>query len=95
MYSFALMEFPSFMQTLRRFQRVNRVHSRDGVMVYEAALERPGLPPVLEYSSARSHVSFVVLSTGMRVRAVKDGSVVVDSEFTDFLAVKDAIRVLP
>lgn len=83
------------MQTLRRFQRVSRVHSRDGMMIYEAAMERPGLSPVLEYASSRSHVSLAVHNNSMHLRIVKDGSVITDEAFTDFLAVKDAIRGLP
>ena len=92
MYSFAEIEFPSFMLGLRKFQRVEGksvvTRMTDDVNMTTGGSQDP---TVFDYVSEKSYVKMKISGAGFHLMIMHIGQTVVNDTFTDFAEVRDAV----
>lgn len=96
MYDFAITDFPSFMITLPKYQRIYNKGSSftnlgEGVKFIITEQTLPGSASVFEYVSDRNYVTFIVDSSRMYLKIMHVGETVIDSPYSDFSEVKTDI----
>ena len=95
LYDFAMLDFPDFMASLSRYQRVQpsltEIRMSDMVSIFSPANVSD---THFEYASSVLYVTFDITETGMHLVMVdkNEGITVLDEVFTDFLEIKEAVR---